>query len=477
MPALTAIALTTLAIVAQDATPLRAAPSASAANHAQLWQGELLEVRGSRLDHLQVYDHRRERAGYVRASQVRVLPASEAEAPQLLAVLRFLRDTPGAESLGIAYVAGYLKAAPAGQISAEPFDALGVMAERLARRAGGKAASATTTAHLEVVAQYGVTFMNFERQGTMQLCYDGEAFRRVVAMAATAGQATPAQQARAALALTRHDCIDPALPAHERQALDRWRAGLLDNFDPATMAQLDEVTLNRLRLRRAGVWSAIAFGQSRRAESAQAAAQRALDELAAVDKRELGDDEQTDYAEAAIRVGAVRWAALPAAPAGAKLQVRVRSGEPGQTCVGLVETARPAMTPAAERCTYATVWAASAAPRADGRALALTVQPLEGWSELWVWRKRGDGWTLEVLPPAAAEPGLGYVEFAGWVPGAVPKLLLVREARIHGKATRRFEVLRAESLTTEKFAGSPQMLAAFGPSADTRWKRTTVSLR
>jgi len=44
MPALTAIALTTLAIVAQDATPLRAAPSASAANHAQLWQGELLEV-------------------------------------------------------------------------------------------------------------------------------------------------------------------------------------------------------------------------------------------------------------------------------------------------------------------------------------------------------------------------------------------------------------------------------------------------
>ena len=124
MPALTAIALTTLAIVAQDATPLRAAPSASAANHAQLWQGELLEVRGSRLDHLQVYDHRREPAGYVRASQVRVLPASDAEAPQLLAVLRFLRDTPGAESLGIAYVAGYLKAAPAGQITAEPFDAL-----------------------------------------------------------------------------------------------------------------------------------------------------------------------------------------------------------------------------------------------------------------------------------------------------------------------------------------------------------------
>ena len=478
MPALTAIALTTLAIVAQDATPLRAAPSASAANHAQLWQGELLEVRGSRLDHLQVYDHRRERAGYVRASQVRVLPASEAEAPQLLAVLRFLRDTPGAESLGIAYAAGYLKAAPAGQITAEPFDALGVMAERLARRAGGKSVSATVTAHLDVVAQYGVRFTSFERQGTVQLCYDGEAVRRVAAMAATnAAQATPAQRARAALALTRHDCIDPVMPPHERQALDRWRAGLLDDVEPATMTQIDEVTKNRLHLRRAGVWAAIAFAQSRRAELPQAAAQRALNELAAVDKRELGDDEQADYTEAAIRVGAVRWAALPVAPAAGKLQIRARSGEPGQTCVGIVEVARPAMTPAAERCTYATVWAASAAARADGRALALAVQPVEGWSELWIWRRRADGWTLDVLPPAAAEPGLGYVEFAGWAPGATPKLLTAREAKINGKVTRRFEVLSTDSLATEKFAGSPQSLAAFGPWADPRWKRTTVSLR
>ena len=84
------------------------------------------------------------------------------------------------------------------------------------------------------------------------------------------------------------------------------------------MTQIDEVTKNRLHLRRAGVWAAIAFAQSRRAELPQAAAQRALDELAAVDKRELGDDEQADYTEAAIRVGAVRWAALPVAPAAGK---------------------------------------------------------------------------------------------------------------------------------------------------------------
>jgi hypothetical protein len=475
MAAATALMLTTLAIVAQDATPLRAAPSSSAATHAQLWQGDLLEVRGSRLDHLQVYDHRRERAGFVRAGHLRVLSASDAEAPQLLAVLRFLRDTPGAESLGIAYVAAYLKAAPAGQITAEPFDALGVMAERLARRAAGKQSSAAVTAHLEVAAQYGVKFTSFERNGALQLCYDGEAFRRVAAMAVA--KATPEQRARAALALTRHDCIDPALPPHERQALDRWRAGLLDGIEPAALAQVDELTKNRLRLRRAGVWAAIAFGQSRRAEAPQAAAQRALDELAAVHKAELGDDETADHAEAAIRVGAVRWGALPLAAPSGKTQVRVRSGEPGQTCVGIVDAAKPSAPPAAERCTYATVWAASAAPRADGRALALAVQPIEGWSELWVWRQQADGWTLDVLPPAAAEPGLGYVEFAGWAPGATPKLLLARESRADGRLTRRFEVLLADSLATDRFASTPQLLAAFGPWADARWKRTTVSLR
>jgi len=100
-----------------------------------LWQGDALEVRGRRLDYLRVYDHRRERAGFVRAAQVRMLSLQPQDAPELLAVVRFLRDTSGAEALGIGYAAAYLKAAPAGAIGAEPFDALGTMADRLARRA------------------------------------------------------------------------------------------------------------------------------------------------------------------------------------------------------------------------------------------------------------------------------------------------------------------------------------------------------
>ena len=106
-------ALLTLAIVTQDQASLRAAPRDSAAQQAALWQGDALEIRGRRMDYLQVYDHRRERAGFIHISQVRSVSLQPEDAPQLLSVVRFLRESPGAEALGIAYTAAYLKAAPA----------------------------------------------------------------------------------------------------------------------------------------------------------------------------------------------------------------------------------------------------------------------------------------------------------------------------------------------------------------------------
>ena len=51
------------AIVVQDQASLRAAPRDGAQQQASLWQGEVLEVRGERLDYLQVWDHKRERGG------------------------------------------------------------------------------------------------------------------------------------------------------------------------------------------------------------------------------------------------------------------------------------------------------------------------------------------------------------------------------------------------------------------------------
>jgi hypothetical protein len=478
----TAATLAPVAIVTQDQAALRAAPRDSAAQQAVLWQGDALEVRGERFGYLQVYDHRRERAGYVLASQVRGSTLKPQEAPELLAVLRFVRDTPGAEALGIGYAAAYLKAAPAAAIDAEPFDALASMAERLARRAsvrqGGKT-SDSVAAHLEVAASYGVQFKSYEHDGAIRLCYDGDAFRRVFALPGTAEQ-----RARAALALTRHDCIDPALRPLERAQFDVWRGEVLDRIDSAQWLLLDEPLKNRVRLRRAGVWSAIAFDRSRHGDTAGAstAAQRAVGDLAAINKNELAENDAAEFNDAGLRVGAVRWAAQPlpaattAAMRGNRPTIVTAAGQPGETCALLVDATHDVDAPLAKRCSYGVIWQASASTSPNGRAVALAVQPLEGWRELWVFRRQGNEWSVAVLPPAASNPELGVVEFAGWVPGG-DKLLLAREARVDGRFKRSFEVASVATLNTEKQAGAPTALALFVKWQDPAWKRSTVILR
>jgi hypothetical protein len=469
MSALFVVGAAALALVTQDAAPLRAAPTANAAQHAQLAAGDLIELRGQRFDHWQVYDHRRERAGFVRQSAVRVVDLDAAHAPSLLSVAQFLADTPGAEALGIAYVAAYLKAAPSTAINAEPFDLLGAMAERLARRASAKPAITGVAAQMQTVAQYGVTFTTFERHGALQLCYDGDAFRRVLAMPATS-----AQRARATLALTRHDCIDPGTPTRDRLAHDLWRAERLDAIDATAMASLPGPLKNRLRLRRAGVGAAIAFAHSRTGEPTQGPAQRAIDEFAAVDRHQLGDTEAAEYEDAALRVGASRWAALPSAPTSTRLPLATQPGaEAGQTCIAVGDPAKPLVA----RCTYGTVWTASWRVASDGNAAVLAVQLLPTWTELWVLRATRSGWTVNVLTPAVAgEPGIGYAEFAGFVPQQ-KKLLVAREAKADGKLQRRFEVLALDTLAAERSASTSQLLAAFGRWQDAAWVRGTVSLR
>jgi len=487
MPAAaTAFALAALAIVAQDHVALRAAPATTASAHAQLWQGELVEVRDRRLGQLQVYDHRLERAGYIRETEAHVVGLHESDAPELLAVLHFLRDTPGAESLGIAYAAAYLKAAPAAAVSPDVFDALGVMAERLARGATLRQGKVdAVTAHMDVATQYGVRFVSVGGNtpsggaGPMQLCYDGTAFRHVLAMDGSDGAAAASadQRARAALALTRPDCLDPALSPKARQAANQEHADLLDQVDSASGAQLEASLRNRLRLRRAAVWAAVAFDKSRLQEPAQPAAQRALDALAGADKSQLGEGELGEYTEAAIRVGAVRWAAQTTLSAASRLQVELLPGETGQTCVRLLDRYAKAPVTLAEHCTYGTVWPMSARAMPEGRALALNVEPLDGWAELWVWHQETDGWKLDIVAPDSNGPGLGYVEWAGWSPASRGKLLVVRESKSDGRFKRRFEVLRTDTLVAEKSAGDPAQLAAFGVWADPAWKQGTVSLR
>jgi hypothetical protein len=328
------------------------------------------------------------------------------------------------------------------------------------------------TAALDTVTQYGVKFTSLAaRDGAMTLCYDGEAFRQVLAQAGASAE----EQARAALALTRGDCIDPALPAHERVALNAWRAQTLDRIEPA---QLGVSSKQRLHARRAAVWASVAFDRSRAGLAPQAAAQRALAELAAVDRRELADDDRAAYDAAAVRVGATRWAAHSGAAPAAALTLTTQPGdEAGQTCVALQEVRQTAVL--ARRCTFGTVWAASARVAADGKTAVLAVQPLDAWTELWVFRRQRNGrWTIDALPPAAASgTGIGYIEFAGFVPGQA-RLLVAREARVGGQWQRRFEVLKLDgTYAAERWASTPEKVAAFSRWPDAAWKQGSVILR
>jgi hypothetical protein len=474
-----ATAILSLAIVAQDHAPLRVAARDTAQQEALLLQGEVLEVRGQRDEYLQVYDHRLERGGYVRAWQLRSLDTSREAAPALLSVTRFLRDTPGSEALGIAYAAAYLKAAPSEAIDAESFDAIGTMAERLAARGGlrdARSGDASLAEHLLVVGELGVTMKTIERAGEVELCYDGDAFKRVLGV-----PATPLQRAHAALSLTRHDCVDPSLAPAERLAFDQWRAQVLD---AVALTDLPDYVAARIHMRRAVLWAAIAFEQARRGVAAQAAGERAINELAVVARHALPDADASTYADAALRVGASRWAALapPDTPNTATaanragLSISTEPGETGQTCVLLHDAHDPGHPTLLRRCTYGIVWSASASPALQSTGLALAVQMTDTWRELWLFHESAGGWIVDVVPPSASGPDLGYLEFAGWVPGG-QEILLAREAVVGGRIRHSFEVMRVSSLEIEHQADNVALLSAFGRWQDRAWAHQTVSLR
>jgi hypothetical protein len=457
-----------LAIVAQDHTPLRAAAHPRATELTTLWQGEVLEIRDERAGYLKVYDYRRERGGYVKSEAVREIGVAEVDAPGLLAVLRFLRDGTGSEALGISYGAAYLKAVPAAALTAEPFDAIAQMAERLADAASGSGVRhADAAAHLEVAEQFGVHMMSFERNGRMQICYDGELFRRVL----SSPRSTAEARARAVLGLTRPECIDPSVGILLRARLDEERSALLEKLEERS---LNAMMRSRVHARRAAVWAAVAYEKARLGQPPAPAAQRAIAELLAVRPDTLGEEHRGEYLDALLRVGAIRWAAVALHSAPGPLVLSTSPGENGQACVVLAETNRPAV-PLVRRCTYGIVWSASAQPIARGRALVLAVQPLESWRELWVFHQSSTGWTIDVLPPGADDPDEGYVDFAGFTPGT-QRLLIAREVREQGRFRRRFEELRLEDLVPVRQASNPELLADFGRWQDATWRRDTLAL-
>ena len=457
------------ALVLQEGASLRAGAKESGPQQAQLQRGDVLEIRAERLDYYQVWDYRRERGGYLKKSQASLLAT---DANTLLAQLRLTLPQDGSEGLGLALAAAYIQTASraelAGESGAEVLDALGQLGQRIAANTTPRRAGL-----LDLAARYGLRFDSYaQADGSMRQCYDGDAFRRVLSL-----PASPSARARAALALTKPECRSTTATPAQARAFDDWRAEVLTH---APLDGLPAFEKNRLLLRRASVAATRAFarGDAELAKSAMA-------DFAQVEPAEIADDDQPDYNDAAMRVNAVRWTALPVLDERSlgtlKLTLKdgpLSGGTPGERCLSLSDAKGEQRL---RRCSFGRISLASASLSREGRAIALAVQPIDGWRELWVLaksgEKSGDEWTLQVLPPAAAAPGLGYVEFAGWVPGG-KQVLVAQESRAEGRYTsRRFSVLDLDTLSTQHQAPEVSQLGAFQRWADAGWKSASLALR
>jgi hypothetical protein len=463
------LAAAVIAIVTQDRVALRAAASGAAARSAVLRLGEALEVRGARAGFLQVYEYDRERGGYVLESQVRQYPLETTSAAAVLENVRLLRELPGMESLAIAHAALYLKLAAPREVSPDAFDAIGSVAERLARRAssrGSRTSEGALAGQLDVARAYGLGFSAREDQEQTRICYDGAAWRQVLAL-----EATPDARARAALGLTELDCETGSVAdrqlAHER-AIDTLASVPIERLAPNLQ--------HRLRLRRAAVWSTLAFERARagRQTEAQAAASQALDELARVPRFELAESDAYLYTDAALRVAASQAAAEVRAPDASRLAVTVQTKGSGETCLSLAEKKSPTRL-LIERCTYGQLWVSTVrvSPRSD--ALAVAVQPLAPWRELWVFHPVAGNWTADVVVPASGA-GVGYVEWAGWTPDG-KTMLVARETLVGGRLSRSFEQLDLETLAVVHKAQRPEDLTPFYRWHSPEWRGRTLALR
>ncbi|MGY0193503.1 hypothetical protein ACWA7J_00355 [Leptothrix sp. BB-4] len=463
-------------LVVVDQAALRAAPRDSAPLHLPLWRGEAMELRGASGDWVQVWDPQRERGGYLRATQVISLPTGPEAVPELAAQLRLLRQLPGSEALGIGLAAALIERAPAPWLAspagAEMLDTLVLLNERLAQRVQTAASGAQQTAaaaHAEVAQRYGFALRSVPRaDGGLQPC---PAVQPAVLLRGHPA-ATPAQQARAALSLTRSDCLPAdALPS-QRRALLEQQVAWLDSLSPTALAPVDR---NRLLLRRASVLASLSFLQRDGTERATATlAFAAWSQLIAL---ELSPDEAPAVRDAALRLSPARWLLQPAVDAVqlGRFELRLQDGGPGETCLVLRHADAPDTS---RRCSHGRIHLNSARLSPDGSVVVLGVQPLDGWTELWRLDANG---RLDVLPPSGESPGLGAVEWAGWVPSKGgkdrPQMLIAREADAGGRQLRRFEIYDTDLLQATRWVAEPGQLSTFQRSSDAAWRGNSTIAR
>jgi hypothetical protein len=266
-------------------------------------------------------------------------------------------------------------------------------------------------------------------------------------------------------------------PADERAWNDR-RLTALQTIDFAVAAGLSPTLAGRVRLRRAEALAWRAFDEIRRGngDAAARAEAGAVRELALVDRGVLAPEDLELYEDVAVRVAASRWATeTPPKDVGRRpVSVVVAPRAPGESCLRVIDQ-RGAVR--GERCTFGIVWESALRWSSSGTAASIAVQPLAAWTELWVLRRAPDGsWTFETLTPATTEPDVGYVEAAGFSPDGA-RLLVVREARVAGRVTRKFQVLATPTLSVERWAASADKLRAFKRWSTPSWRASTLALR
>jgi hypothetical protein len=275
------------------------------------------------------------------------------------------------------------------------------------------------------------------------------------------------------------------LPVKQYAHNDLWRLRALESIDFAAASALPAWLAGRVRLRLAEAQAWKAFDEARQGHDAAAsrAESAAVRELALCDRGTLAPEDLDLYEESAVRVAASRWAAeTPPKETGKRgVALTFTPRAPGETCVRAVEQtgARTGAAPRtlAERCTFGVVWRSALRWAPSGSAATLAVQPLPAWTELWTLRRGEDGgWSFDTLTAATTEPEVGYVESAGFSPDG-NHLLVVREARVGGHVTRRFQVLASAGLSVEKWAGSADRLLAFKRWSSPAWRAATLALR
>ena len=207
-----------------------------------------------------------------------------------------------------------------------------------------------------------------------RLCYDGEAWERVLA----APTAAPVERARAALSLAGRSCQDrdAALSPAEARAWNDRRMQALQSIDYPAEAALPAALLGRVRLRRAEAFAWRAFDEARRGNLDAGGARRGgrpftswRSPTAACSRPRTSTSTRRSRFASRRRAGRPSRAQKQAAGKRAVDVVFAPRGE-GETCVRVVRGATPARRePLGERCTYGVVWQSALrwAPSGDRR--------------------------------------------------------------------------------------------------------------